>query len=459
MREDDVVELWLDGRPILIAKEYDISIAFLQVPNAFSIVIGSGATAVDLLRRFPPGTPFVLKINGIVQFMGFLDGPERQQGEATQLQLIGRDALAQLVDDEIEHDRSFVNATFDEITNAAFTSAGYEGISLTYDAAAHRKAVTGTPIIEEKVEERTFTSKPVSGKDTDEKQIVLVSTGEAAGTPFAYDVLTVRQGTTVVETTQKKLVQKITGFKAEKPILWKAGTSHYQALAREYQRAGLFLRAGVDPEGVDPNVFLLSQPNPVQTPLFGLIRALDKDPPANLVNVVPGRIANLTTNRHAKYIVRGRTGGGKDGRQQIEGVFLDEEMVALGYTKRRVVVDEHAKTKKQAEFYARKACADARRANRTFTYTVLGRHSLPMLAAPARRALPTPDICVSLVDDEHGMRGIFWVERVRFRASATGGTFTDFVLMVPDDVVFGDAELLSAADKKGRAVLGKAKPK
>ncbi len=451
---DDVVELALNGESILIAKEYDISIAFLQVPNVFSIKIGSGNTALDLLKKFPPRTPFVLKINGIVQFMGTLDDVEKPQGDATELYLVGRDALAQLVDDDIEHDRSFTNSTFEELTRAAFASAGYEGISLVYDAMAHRKAVTGTPIIEEKVEERTFKSKPVAGKDTGEKQVVLVSTGEAAGSPFAYDVLSVRQGTTVVETTQKKLVKKITGYKTEKPIEWKAGSSHYQALNKELMRGGLFLRAGVDSEGEGPNVFLLSQPAPVQTPLFGLVRAFSATAD-NVVNVVPGKMGNRTTGRHARYIVRGRTGGGKDGRKTVEAEFVDDEMEALGFTKRRVIIDENAKTTAQAQYLARKACADARRGARTLTYTVQGRHALPTLADPRRRALPTPDICVALVDDEHGMRGTFWVERVRFRASADGGTFTDLVLMVPDDLVFGDPDLFPAGLSSGRKVFGR----
>lgn len=455
MAFNDVVELVINGETVLTCKVYDVSIAFLQVPNVFSITIGSGTTAVELMRRYPAGTPFALKINGVVQFMGFTDGFERQQGDATELTIVGRDALANLVDDEIEHDRSFSNTTFEELTRAAFQSAGYEGISLVYDTAAHRSAVTGTPIVETTTTTETIKSKPVVGKSAG-PELVVVSSGEQAGTPFATDVVTLRTGTTTVETTVQKTVNRITGFKCEKPIQWKAGSgSHYAALNKELMRGGLFLRAGVDPEGKDPNVFLLGQPSASQAPLFGLVRSFGEKVADNVVSVLPPRINGVTTGRHAKYIVQGRSGGGKDGQQPIEGVFVDEEMTTLGYTKRRVVKDENAKTRAQALFLARKLCAEARRTNRTFVYTVPGMHSLPLLRDPSQRAIPTADVCVTLQDDEHGLKGIFWIERVRFRATASGGTFTDLTLMVPDDLVFGDSELFPAASKKGRTILGK----
>jgi prophage tail gpP-like protein len=445
---EDVVELALNGETVLIAKEYDISIAFLQVPNAFSIVIGSGATAVDLMRRYPARTPFVLRINGVVQFMGRTDGFRRRRGEATELEIVGRDALAQLLSDEIQHDRSFSSATFEELAQAAFKGAGYEGVSIVYDASAHRKAVTGTPILEPYKVKNTITSGPIGTQSTTQEIVPIATDGSA------YDVANVRQGVTVVSTEVQEMRQRCTGFKAEKPIEWKAGTSYFNALNKDLSRGGIFLRAGVDPEGQDPNVFLLGEPNAAQPPLFGLLRSFDVNPPANLVNVLPPAIDDVSVGRHAHYIVRGRTGGGKDGKQQIEAIFDDKDMIDAGYTTHRVVVDENAKTKKQAEYMARKLCAEARRGNRVFTYIVPRRHTLLLLADASRRAIPNPDVMVSLRDDEHGLEGDFWVERVRFRASANGGTFTDITLMVPDDLVFGEGEFYTSGKKK-RKVFGR----
>lgn len=444
--EEDIVELILDGDTIVTAKDYNVSIAFLQVPNIFSMTIGSGRSVLDLMRRFPKNTPFTLKINDVVQFMGFTDGFRRPKGDASAIEIYGRDALAQLVTDKVPHDRSFNNVTFDELTHAAFKSAQYGGISLSHDAASHRKAVTGVPQFEPYKASQKYTSQPIGNGKT-VQEVVLPGVAE-------YDIVNVRTGVTVVSTETQVMKQRCTGFKTEKPIEWKAGQTHYEALNKDLARGGIFLRAGVDPEGQDPNVFLLGEPNAAQAPMFGLARLLDRDPPKNMVNVQPPQIEDSAVGRHAYYIVRGRTGGGKDGKQQIEAIFEDEDMIANGYTTRNVVVDEQAKTKKQAEYIARKLCAEARRMNRVFTYTVPGRHSLPLLSAPSRRAIPNPDLVVSLIDEEHGLEGDFWVERVKFRASASGGTFTDITLMVPDDLVFGEGEFYTSARKK-RKVFGR----
>lgn len=439
--EEDVVALILNGEHIEIAKEYDISIAFLQVPNAGSITIGSGSTFVDLARRYPKGTTCALQINGVTQFMGRTDGFRRTRGDATEMALVFRDALALFVKDKIQHDRTFNNITFDELTKEAFKSAGYEGISLVYSAAAHRAAVAGTPILEtaQVTKKILIDLNQIRGLDT---------SGVPKGADLNYQPLDIDPTIEITET-----VTKCTGFKAEKPIQWKAGTPHYDALNKELARAGIFLRAGVDPEGQDPNVFLLSEPNATQAPAFGLARILGDAVPDNHVSVLPPAIDDIATGRHSHYIVRGRTGGGADGRQQIEAVFVDEEMAAIE-TSHEVIIDESAKTLSQAQFIARRACATARRMCRCFTYTVPNRHTLPLLADPRRRAIPNPDMVVALRDDEHGMEGLFWIERVRFRRSMSTGTNTDITLMCPEDLVFGDGQYWLAG-KKGQKVLGK----
>lgn len=434
---EDVVELVLAGETVL-AKEYQVDVAFLMAPNAFSVSIGSGTTAIDLMQRYPPNTPFALKVNGVTQFMGRTDGFERPKGEYTELHITGRDRMAQIVDDKVRHDRSFANATFEEITRAALKAAlRNQGYSLVFDARAHRQAVTGTPLYGT----QTIVSDPVKGK-AGPLELRVVRVDERVGPVF--DTVPERVGVTTVETT----VKYIKGYKADKPIEWKAGTTWYQALKKEYDRGGLFLRAGVDPEGEDENVFLLSEPSAAQTPLIGMVNTRAPNPADNVVSVLPPRITNVTTGMHSEYIVRGRSGGGKGGLKQIEGVFIDGDLLALGIDKTDVHVDEHVVTELQAQYLARKRCADARRACRVFTYTIPRRHTAPLLSNPRRRAILAPDICVALKDDENGMEGVFWVERVKHYASANGPTGTDVTLMVPDDVVFGEGEFLSDATRK-----------
>lgn len=433
---EDIVELILKGETILIAKEYSVTIGFMQVPSQFSIVIGSGVTAIDLMRRYPAGTPFALRVNGVVQFMGRTDGFERPAGEATELHITGRDRMAQLLDDDIDKDRSFTNATFKDLADAAIKGARIEGYSLVFDASAHRRAITGTPIVE--------TTKVKQKVLIDINQLRGVATsGFPPGVDLNFVPLNI-DPTIEIE----KTVTRIKGYKVEKPIEWKAGQSHYAAANKEFARGGLFLRAGVDPDGEDENIFLLSEPNGAQDPLFALVNTRESNPAANVVSVLPPKITDITTNRHTRYIVRARTGGGKDGRKQIEGSFTDKDMVALGIDKQKVVIDEHCKSTEQANYLARKLCAEACRQNRVFTYTMPRRHTAPLLRDPSRRAILAPDICVSLKDDEHGMEGVFWVERVCHRQTANGGTFTDITLMLPDDLVFGEGEFLANATRK-----------
>lgn len=434
---EDVVELVLNGETVWIAKEYDISIAFMMVPNQFSITLGSGDTILDLVRRYPKGTPFVLKINGIVQFMGRTDGFERPNGEVTELRITGRDRLAQLVDDQIEHDQTFTNATYDDLARAAITGAQIPSFVLNLDAAAHRRAVIGTPI----VDKTTVTKKVVLDLN---QSFAIDTSGFPPGTDLNFAPLDI-QDISEITVDVDQTVTRIKGYKAERPIEWKVGSSWYSAFNTEGARGGLFLRAGVDSTGKNENVFLLSQPSAAQVPTFALVATREPVFADNIINVSPPAIRDIATGRHAHYIVRGRTSGKKDGRKQIEARFDDEEMIAAGYNTRRVVVDEKAKTQVQADYLARKLCAEARRQHRVFTYTMKHRHTGPLLSDPRQRAVLAPDVCVALLDKENGMDGLFWIERVRHRASANGPTTTEITLMAPEDLVFGDGEFLPGA--------------
>lgn len=435
--KEDVVELVLAGETMLIAKEYDISIAYLMVPNQFHLTLGTGTSFLALAKRYPKNTPFALKINGVVQFMGRTDGFERGAGDAAEIRVTGRDRLALLVDDQLDRDRTFTNATFDDLARAAIEGVGIKNYELRYDAAAHRKAVTGTPI----VEKTTVTKKVL----LDFNQLYAIdSSGFPPGTDLNYAPFDIKDKSEItVDVTET--VSRVKGYKAERPIEWKVGNSFYQAANTDFARGGLFLRAGVDPAGKNENIFLLSEPSAAQEPLFGLVATREEKVEDNVITVSPPVIRDLSTGRHAHYIVRGRTGGGKDGRKQIEGRFDDQDMIAAGFTTRRVVVDEKVKTTAQANFFARKLCAEARRVNRAFTYTMKHRHTGPLLRDPSQRAILAPDVCVALRDDENGLYGLFWIERVRHRASANGPTSTEITLMVPDDLVFGDGLFLPGA--------------
>ena len=440
---EDLVELVLNGETVLTCKEYQIDIAYMMAPSQFSIVIGSGTTAIELMRRYPARTTFVLKINGVVQFSGLTDGYERPQGEHTELRITGRDCMSPLLRNSILHDRIFNNATFEDLGHAAIKGAGIKSYTLSTDALAHRKAVTGTPIVEStKVVEHVLLNF--------NELYAIDSSGFPPGTDLNYAPFDIKDKSEITVDVEKT-VKRIKGFKADKPIEWKASTKWYAAAKKEFDRGGIFFRASVDPTGKQTNVFLLSEPSAAQTPLFGFVNTREPDPADNLVSVLPPHITDLVTNRCARYIVRGRTGGGKSGREQIEGIFDDDYMIDLGFDPEvdvDVHIDEMAKSVAQANYLARRRCAEMRRQHRVFTYRVPKRHTAPVLTDSQQRAVLVPDVCVALKDDENGMEGVFWIERVKHCASANGPTYTDVTLMVPEDLVFGDGEFLPGATRR-----------
>jgi hypothetical protein len=179
-----------------------------------------------------------------------------------------------------------------------------------------------------------------------------------------------------------------------------------------------------------------------------LLNTRDESPPNNAVLVVPQSLRYVMTGRHSDYVVLGQAGGGKDGRKQVIGTFHDAEAASAGITAERVIKDPQAKNKRQADFLARKACAQARRENRSFVYQILHRHTVPSMRNPSERVIPCPDMMAHLQDDELGISGPVWIERVRHHKSVRGGTFTEVTVIDPTDLVFGADEMPEAVASK-----------
>lgn len=437
MSAADTIELLVEDRVLLVAQEYDVQISFFKVPSVFSLTVGSNKTTLDLMRQVQPGMKFALRVNGVVVFVGFIDGYESLGSGGTTLTIAGRDAVSQLVRAHVEDERSFTNATYLDLAEAAAKASGIAEPTIYADVASQRAAVTGTPVVET-VKKQSLKLRDAAGAQGSSLEVVAVTPDGSA-----YDVVEVRQGRTEVSTVVNQTINRVTGYKTERPIKWDAGESYFAALKKETDRAGVFLRAGVDPTGKDPYVFLLSAPDPHQRAQFNLLNTRDPERAADNVVLCErqgGRY--VMTGRHSEYVVLGQAGGGKDGRKQVRGSCTDEEALAgLPLPAKMVHKDPKAKSSRQANFTARKMCAEARRANRTFPYRIKGRHSLPLAADPRESGLPMPDTVVYLRDDEIGVDGDMWVESVRFHKSVGDGTYTDLTLLDPTDLVFGEDEL------------------
>jgi hypothetical protein len=453
----DTIDLLINGREVLCAKEYDVVFSYFTTPSTFSLTVGSGGTTLDLMRQCPPNSLFALRVNGIVQFMGFTDGFGRIGGGPLELAISGRDRMAQLIRAHVPADRSFHNATFAHLAEEAIRGAGISKFNLTFDSAGQRAAVVGVPVIKDVPAIGRAVSAPVTGvaEEARPERLGIVAVDPRVGPVF--DILpatqAVRAGTTVVSTLQEVTVQRITGYKAERPIKWDIGQTYLAAFKKEGDRGALFLRAGVDPTGRDPNVFLLDTPDPTQEAKFFLLNTREELAPNNAVLVGPRQLRYELTGRYSDYEVHGQAGGGKGGREPIIGTYHDEEVARAGISARCIWKDPQAKNKRQADFLARKKRAEDARASESFVYPIPHRHTVPLITNPAQRIVPAPGLMGRVRDDEIGVDGVFWVERVRHHSSVSGGTFTELTLIDPQHLVLGLDEatqpVSSRAPKKG----------
>lgn len=442
---NDEVRLELGGEEVLVAKSYEVACGFFTTPRTFQVAVGSASTALSLMKRWPPGTLFRLFIGGVLQFVGRIDGYARAGSSGTELVLSGRDCMARLTDCDIYQERSFTHATYEDLVRYAIEGTGLkrDEYLLTMDAAGQRMAIVGTPITEERKITKTF--------KLDLNQIRGLSIEPVEGQDLNFSPLD-------VDPTHTEVVKVVTGFRSDKPIEAKAGQNYYAWVKTELEAAGVFLRGGIDPTGGREHAFLLSAPDGSQPPTYGLVHRRGDERPRNMGTVFEPTYQDLRIERAATYIVLGRSGGGEQGPKQIEGRYTDQEMVDAGYGW-KIKVDDKAnvvKSRKHAEFLARKNCAAARRSSRRLIYPTRG-HTLPLIGEANRRAVVVPDTTILIEDEEFGISGTFWIEDVKYRASNTMGRMMDIALQLPDDLIFGDSGFDNQARGKGkRKVFGKA---
>jgi len=134
--------------------------------------------------------------------------------------------------------------------------------------------------------------------------------------------------------------------------------------------------------------------------------------------------------------VYGRGGGGPDGRKQVQGEYVDEEMVGWGLEKVWSKKDQLAKTSSQALHLARRHCAEARRNGWHLSYKLRGL-SWPILGS-TQEGVWCRDAIVDVDDEEYGIRGPMWIGEVQQHGEGKSETATEITLYRPDDLVFGD---------------------
>lgn len=382
----DQVSLTLAGETIFIAESYSIDMQVFTQPCTFSLTLGYGGVVSNMIKRYPPNTPFVLTVSGARKFIGFTDGYAVQQaGDGTTLTLTGRDQLARLVDYQITREQVFSNITYVDLIQKAFVACDLPGVKVIGSNSANRKVQ--------------------KGGDTTELTSVKDITGELIDVP-----------------TKKQLTAK-------------TGEQWLVFLKRHLDRVGLFLWASVN-----ENEFIVSAPNAKQTASYRILR--QRGQPQNAVNVLSVSHTNNIANRHGIAVVYGRGGGGKFGRAGWKGDHVSEEMVnTYGRKTTFGVRDSRCGTQSQADYLAYRKLSEEARDGWQLSYMIAG-HTVPTTTGGS--GVWTTDTVVSVDDQELGLRGNYYLEGVRFDRSEGNGTTTTLKLMRSQDLIFSDPTGYSA---------------
>lgn len=401
---DDRVRLELGGTEVLISESYDVQAGILSQPAAFSVRLGHGGVAAELMRKFPPKTPFKLRIGEVDQYTGETDG-YRAEGSAgaTEVSIRGRDSLAPLWDAYVQNEKSYLHSTFSNLVRSALEELQLDPSRLKTSARADRQIRAGVPLVE--------LAPP---RTVDE---IVADVQRPAAT------VTGPRQTNYASSIQTKL-----------------GERWYDFIRRYLDRAGLFLWSGAD------GSYILSQPNANLKPAYRIVRQRGKN--VNAVNVESAEFVNETTHRHSSVTVYGRGGGKKKGRGKSRGSAIDDEMFngfrrsaeaaggpdERGYHRPLVVRDANCGSLAQAEFLALRKLAEERRAGWSLVYKLTG-HTTPSISG-RERAVWTFDTLVEVDDEEFGIQGIFYIENVAYHRGSDG-TSTTIRLMRTSDLIFG----------------------
>lgn len=393
--ETDRVELTLGDKTIAITESYEVRASVFRQPAGFSIQIGHSGITADLLRRFPPNTPFKLTVNGNRFQTGYIDTVLTDDSSGgTSVTLQGRDIMSRLVDAYIPYEQSYQESTYTDLVRSQLKAVGLGDVKITASNAANRAAITGSKVIE---------TKPAEIE---------------ADVIESVDVRNVIPGT-------KKVVYAT--LKA------KLGTRRYDFLKTQLDRAGLFLWAAGDGSVV------VARPTPEQSLLAELVRRWS--PPEARSPLLPGTILrhsyrNSIARRFTNCIVYGYGGGRNFGRSKNKGVYVDQEMLKLvgdgvQYARPLVIHDDDATTVEKAQNLALRKIMEANRDAWELSYVVAG-HSVP---GSKGSVIWAPDTVVAVEDPELGISGVFYVEEVTM--SRNPATTTTLKLMKPEHVKFG----------------------
>jgi prophage tail gpP-like protein len=404
---DDVVSIKLTANgpdalayEVAICESYEVKISVMTQPSAFTLRLGWSDTARELLQLAIPGSLFELSVSGVLIQSGIIDSRGVPSSDSTVVEIKGRDFMRKLMNCHVEEDIEFKEKTYYDLTRHVMNIVGLEKHELVAGNGANRRAVTGTNLEAVKTED----------------QVRVIETG----------------------------LPSPGGSKLEfKSLKARVGERWYDWLQDKYKLAGMFLWCAGDGK------FILATPQPSVLPLYPLVR--QRGVARNTVNIISHTFRDDCTNRHAQYIVYGRFGHGKAGRNKITGEYVDSEMVLRGFTDVITYHDPDVATTEQAEHLAKRYASEERRAGWNLDYTVAG-HRVPSLFGDV--AIWGPDTTAQVQDDELGIEGDHYIESVTFAMNPQKTTKIE--LIRPEDLLYL-AEMNPEAKKKASGALSATK--
>ena len=387
----DSVSLELGGQELLYFENYNVHSAIIQQPAAFTTELSAGSRLSRyIIEKFPPGTPFTLKMAGLPQFSGKLDGFSASgPSGSTSVTMRGRDNLAALLRNDVDAEQSFTNVTYGDIVRKAMDACGLKDVPLVASNGENRKIRSGVHVVAVR---ETAKGKQIvrSGNGTDLKHVVTAKLGE----------------------------------------------SWLEFAMRHLKKQGLFLWSSYD------GSLILASPTKNQPPVFHFVRGRDEDRPR--CNVIDAKWVNDTTMRVSEAVIYARGLGRKHGHTKVHSGFVDDEMQAYGIQARRVHRDTNVTSEEQAEYYARRSIAEINRGAWKLEYTLSG-HAAPTLLGGW--AVPIPDTLAKVEDDELGIFDDLYIESVNFTSPPRRTIVT---MMRKQDLVFEDEAAESAAKAKAK---------
>jgi prophage tail gpP-like protein len=416
---EDRFRLLVDGQDVPICSSYAVDTGVFEVPGKFEMQVGHTGLLTELLHNYCEHTPFELLVNDVKVMQGEIDTLASAGGAGTELRITGRDRLARLFDTELHSDRTFSEASFGDLLEIALADVGLGDVSVVSSNLANRKAITGKYKVTEVVNP--------SEESTD---------------------------TEIAETIQTR-TKTVT-----KSLVMEAGTSWWEFLVTQFQRAGLFLWADVF------GGFVLGQPNGKQPPLYRLVRRRSGKGEQGDVNFIgQPEFQRTVVPRFSEFHVTGRKGSGEDGRGKAFSRQIDEEMVALlnpnegdranGGKRKRIKIhrDDKIKTPAQATFLALRKLAESRRNGFSLAYTIAG-HTLQALTGGGRLVLQ-PETVIHVVDEELGIDAPMYIDGCRYPRGPQ--CTTRLHLTRCEDLLFGEEDLFAVppAAKKGLVRMGR----